>query len=83
MKDESVLNDGLFSIHPSSSSFILYKAMRTPIEGEFWWRRRPGDPASGDDHRGEGGYTVVPARDGREAYKLLQSNPDILACISR
>ncbi len=27
------------------------------------------------------GYTVVPARDGREAYKLLQSDSDFLACV--
>ena len=27
------------------------------------------------------GYTVVPARDGREAYKLLQSDADFLAGI--
>jgi CheY-like chemotaxis protein len=27
------------------------------------------------------GYTVVPARDGREAYKLLQSDPDFVAGI--
>ena len=27
------------------------------------------------------GYTVVPARDGREAYKLLQSEGDFAACV--
>lgn len=27
------------------------------------------------------GYTVVPARDGRDAYKQLQDSPDFLACI--
>ena len=27
------------------------------------------------------GYEVVTARDGREAYKLLQSDPGFLACI--
>jgi CheY-like chemotaxis protein len=27
------------------------------------------------------GYTVVPARDGREAYKLLQTDADFLAAI--
>jgi two-component system sensor histidine kinase/response regulator len=27
------------------------------------------------------GYTVVPARDGREAYKLLQRDPDFVAAI--
>ena len=27
------------------------------------------------------GYTVVPARDGREAYKLLQTEGDFAACI--
>lgn len=27
------------------------------------------------------GYTVVPARDGREAYKLLQSEPGFLAAV--
>ena len=28
------------------------------------------------------GYTVVPARDGREAYKLLQDDSDFIAGIS-
>ena len=27
------------------------------------------------------GYTVVPARDGREAYQLLQKGGDFLACV--
>ena len=27
------------------------------------------------------GYTVVPARDGREAYKYLQSEGDFIACV--
>ena len=27
------------------------------------------------------GYTVVPARDGREAYRLLQSEGDFAACV--
>ncbi len=27
------------------------------------------------------GYTVVPARDGREAYKLLQTEGDFAACV--
>jgi len=27
------------------------------------------------------GYVVVPARDGREAYKLLQTGGDFLACV--
>ncbi len=27
------------------------------------------------------GYSVVPARDGREAYKLLQSEGDFAACV--
>jgi len=27
------------------------------------------------------GFTVVPARDGREAYKLLQSEGDFAACV--
>ena len=27
------------------------------------------------------GYTVVPARDGREAYKLLQTGGDFAACV--
>jgi len=27
------------------------------------------------------GYAVVPARDGREAYKLLQSEGDFAACV--
>ena len=27
------------------------------------------------------GYEVVPARDGREAYKLLQTGGDFLACV--
>ena len=27
------------------------------------------------------GYQVVPARDGREAYKLLQTGGDFLACV--
>lgn len=27
------------------------------------------------------GYEVVPARDGREAYKLLQSGGDFIACV--
>ncbi|MCA1591579.1 MAG: response regulator [Acidobacteria bacterium] len=27
------------------------------------------------------GYTVVPARDGREAYRLLQTDSDFLACV--
>lgn len=27
------------------------------------------------------GYTVLPARDGREAYRLLQTESDFLACV--
>ena len=27
------------------------------------------------------GYSVVPARDGREAYKLLQTDSDFAACV--
>jgi CheY-like chemotaxis protein len=50
-------------------------------KSNFGCRRRSGDSPTGKIIIEKEGYTVIAARDGKEAYKLLQSDEPFVAAV--